>query len=82
LAVFFFYQWALFYLKKKAAINKAPLLGVVDAHFPVIAHHRCAHDPPCTVWAPHRAHQSEGATAVAESSGGAKKMRKCRLWWK
>jgi hypothetical protein len=44
-------------LKKKAAINKAPLLGVVDARFPVIAHHRCAHDSPHTVWAPHRAYQ-------------------------
>jgi hypothetical protein len=57
LAVFFFYQWGLVLLKKKAAINKAPLLGVVDARFPVIAHHRCAHDSPYTVWAPHRAYQ-------------------------
>jgi hypothetical protein len=56
LAVFFIYQWGLVLLKKKAAINKAPLLGVVDARFPVIAHHRCAHDSPYTVWAPHRAY--------------------------
>ena len=39
-------------------MNKAPLLGVVvDARFPVIVHHRCAHDSPCTVWAPHWAYQ-------------------------
>ena len=46
-------------------MNKAPLLGVVvDARFPVIVHHRCAHDSPCTVWAPHRAHQFLGKSST------------------
>jgi hypothetical protein len=61
--------------KKKAAINKAPLLGVVDARFPVIAHHRCAHDTPYTVWAPHRAYQFHGQSY--ENQQGFRGLRGC-----